>query len=209
MSAISLFSRFGVRQSNPDPDPSGLMLVAEGDSITAGYLGLVSYARTASLDFENSRYAIQAVSGDGLDSLVARAANTDSYYSAENTHNVLTVLIGRNDFNTGITEAEFVADLKTYCSARRSAGFQLVICTLLPSGANLAFNPWRDEVNQMIRDDDSFYDAICDFANDPTMGPDSAGLEPTLYFDGNHPSQVGQNNLAVILSTVIQGILSP
>lgn len=207
MPGASLYSRFTVRQSNPDPDPAGLMLVAEGDSITSGYQDRIPYARIACDSFPNSRYKIQAVPGDGLNVLIARAANTDSYFSSENEFNVLTVLIGRNDFNTGISEGDFVAALKTYCQARMAVGFQLVLCTLLPSGENLSFNPWRAVVNEMMRDDASMYDALCDFAADPVMGPDSAGLNTSLYYDLNHPSQLGHDNLAAILVEVLHGLL--
>ena len=37
-------------------------------------------------------------------------------------------------------------------------------------------------------------DFVVDWAVDQTWGPDSAGLNQTLYLDGTHPSQPGQNN---------------
>jgi lysophospholipase L1-like esterase len=212
MGAISLFSKFAVRQNNPDPDAINLMVVSEGDSISLGYNGRTPFGRIATANWPNSRIYIPAQFGGTLQGLEDRAAHDDTFYNPGNGHNVIVVLIGRNDFESGISTTAFVARLKAYCQARQLVGWTVVVCTLLPSGNQsthyLAYLAWRNAVNPLIRSDPSFYDAVCDFAADPTMGPDAAGDDLSLYYDTLHPSQLGQNNLAAILNTVFENLFS-
>jgi len=47
---------------------------------------------------------------------------------------------------------------------------------------------------------------FCDFAADPQMGPDSAALNPRLYYDGTHPTAAGQIRLEPIIRPILNAV---
>jgi hypothetical protein len=78
---------------------------------------------------------------------------------------------------------------------------------MLPSNRYPNFNVDRNQVNAAIRTWVGLHaDAIVDFAADPTMGPDAACLDTTLYQDGLHPTDHGHSILEPIFAAVINAM---
>ncbi len=121
------------------------------------------------------------------------------------------MLIGANGLGTYVGGAsQFAIDLAAYCDARRTAGWTVVVVTITPQ-IDATFNTRRGIVNTEIRlwttngsiVPGKHADAICDFAADPTMGPDAAASNTTYYSDGLHPTATGQAILAGLYATTI------
>lgn len=180
------------------------LFLAEGDSITQG-TGNNPYPRIAAMSYATSQTNISAVPGSTIADVSARAAAVDALRPTD-TKAILSLLIGRNDAG-GTTAAQLVADIKAYCLARQSAGWTVVVCTLLP-GIGGGYNAFRNAVNALLVADSSFYSVICRFDLDPIMGPDGAENDAALYSDGVHPTQLGQNYLGADFVSAVAPLFS-
>jgi len=184
-------------------------LVFEGDSITDPTTGVAAASKYFSVaQFGMSPFpqgANDAVSGSNVSNLMTRAPTIDSWFSLVSGLKVLYVFIGANDQGDGAST--FVANLKSYCLARKAAspGLKIVLATLLPQTTS-GFNVFRDAVNPLIKADSSFWDAIADFAANPTMGCDSCAANTTYFSDGEHPSAAGHAILGPIAMAAIQSV---
>lgn len=176
--------------------------VAEGDSITeAGTTYPVLYAQTRPQIILHDI----AVSGNTLGNLQSRNPPAESYGAGGK--NILSVLIGHNDivqnYPVGGTRAAWLSALATYLDSKRAAGMKVVLCTILPSTV-AGFNAERNAVNAVLSGwVGSHCDALCDFASDPTMGPDAAAADLSLYQDGIHPTLAGQIALQAVITPVL------
>lgn len=189
--------------------PCNVLIAFEGDSITAELSAdtvKYPYAAVQSIN-AHLAYLNFAVSGSTLTDLNNRATMVDAAYTPSKTC-VLSVLIGANDlFASGDTNA-FVAGLKTYCNARKSAGWKVVVCTII-SDCSANVNTRRAPVNGAIRADNSFYDALADFGGDAIMGADATCSNTTYFSDGVHPTAAGYTILAPLSSASISSLLPP
>lgn len=186
-------------------DTTTRVYVAEGDSITEA-TGSYAYLFGA-----NASPAVigsnKAVSGSTLASLNSRAATVDLAIASTAQDHILSVLIGANDlagYSGGA--AQYITDLAAYCDARRAAGWQVVICTILPT-TNATHNTRRATVNAAIAGWVGVHaDAIADFAANGTMGDDADASNLTYYSDGVHPTAAGQAVLEPILRAAINAL---
>jgi lysophospholipase L1-like esterase len=118
--------------------------------------------------------------------------------------NILFIQGGQNDLlstDPSVWLTNFSAYLATFQAAIRSSGklVRLGICTHNPR-SDATFNANRAIADPALRlfPGQGKCDFVVDWAADPTWGPDSAVLNQTLYPDGTHPSQAGQNNMEAI-----------
>ena len=185
--------------------------VSDGDSITVPTYGYMW--KYGDYDTDPQWYgAAFAQSGNGLSNLVARGSNVDRVIppSISGRDFVFSVLIGANDLGTyGTGSAGYITDLRAYCAARAAAGFQIVLCTILPIDGDATHNSRRAVVNADIVANPEEYGncLVCDFAADAQMGVDnSRTLYPSLWNDTKHPSAAGHDVLETILRPVMNGI---
>ena len=190
------------------------LLVFEGDSITDPTVGpgTVTAAQKyySLLQFAMSPFpqgGNDAVSGSGMTQVNARAPTIDSWFSGISGVKVLMIFLGANDQGDGAST--FEANLKAYCLARKAAspGLKVVVGTLLPQTTS-GFNTFRDAVNALIYADTSgWYDALADFAANPTIGCDSGCAGNTTYYvDGEHPTAAGHAIMGTIALAAIQSV---
>jgi hypothetical protein len=188
----------------------GRYVVSVGDSLTIDST-TPSYAHLFCANASPRVYAcLYGQSGGTLAVLVTQAAVIDAVLPADRTGQeyILTILIGTNDLTASGDVSGFVASLASFCDDRRAAGWTVVLCTLPPNDRP-DFNTRRNTANPLIRDFVNVpihADYICDFAADPTMGPDAACLDLSLYSDGVHPTLLGQQTLEGVYRAVINGI---
>lgn len=197
---------------------SGLSLLAprsyhaEGDSITGAnsYCFPYVFGGNASPVVQGTNWGI---SGSTLANLNSRAANVDASIPPNkgSTNCILSILIGANDLATYTgAAAQYITDLRAYCAARRSAGWTVVICTILPIDGNATHNSRRATVNTDITTNfvsGGYADAVADFAADAVMGPDnSRTLDATKWTDATHPNADGHVILEGIIRTVINSL---
>lgn len=171
------------------PGDTQNMLVADGDSITVGFNGLVPYTSTPlnlSKDPQlNTAFLVAntAKSGArlGLNDLVANAKfQVDPLYHAGASRNAVIVWAGTN-------EGGNVGGLAQYCKDRQKAGWKCIVATMVSrTGLDATKNAYDTSIRTLWP---SFADAFADIAADPNLGADGASASATFFQDGIHPTQ--------------------
>lgn len=196
---------------------SGITLASErvyaatGDSITGrdGFDYPYLFGPNASPAILGADWGI---SGYGIADLVTQASLLDLVIPPNPGARkfILSVLIGAN--NQGLGSSAFLTSLASYLDARRTAGWKVVLCTLLPQ-TTVGFNAFRNAVNAGINGwaPGLHYDALADFAANGTVGIDGNGTttgpwNTTNYSDGIHPTAAGQAILETIIRPVINAL---
>lgn len=191
------------------------MLSFEGDSISVwppDYTNFVELTRGVFSPY--SRTTNFASGGATIATLTSRAASVDATFDATRFFNVLVVFVGTNDLWAGRTATQVFDDLKAYCEARQTAGWKVVVGTILPRldsvSVSLGFNTKRNAVNAAIRADSSFYDALADVGDTATtMGADSSPNDTSLWeIDKTHPlNPAGQALLAPAFKAAVRSLI--
>lgn len=130
-----------------------------------------------------------------------------SRYPADNR--IVFCAYGTNDLtDLGRSAAQMYADIQTYCGLVRAGGGKVIVATMLPNnGWNGTQQTTRNDFNTLVRTNwASFADGLADFALDPTMGPQAAASNITLYDDGLHITNVGASYLAPIVAAAINAL---
>lgn len=190
--------------------PTGLSRIycAEGDSITAApqsYVVQFTPNAKAGTTIRNL-----AVGGSSLGSMSARQSDVDALLPVPRLGRfIFSVLIGANDLGA-YTAAAYAAELATYCDNRRAAGWQVVVCTVLPSNAwatgigTPAFEAIRTSFNNIVRGwVGTHCSAVADFDTTP-VGVSGAQNNSVYYGDGLHPTPAAH----AILEPVIRAIVN-
>jgi hypothetical protein len=198
--------------------PNTRFLVAEGDSLTFG-LGATNGSYAFLFGPNSSPVVngnIHAITGSTLASLNSRAATLDAAIPVDKGGRqfVMSVLIGANDLYNYVGGAtQYAADVSAYCLARKAAGWdKVVLCTVLPRGDVFVteHNTARATLNAIYTGPGwiaaNGVDAIADFAADPTVGPDEAALDISLYGDNLHLTNLGQSTIEPIYRATINGL---
>lgn len=150
-----------------------------------------------------------AVPSSSIDN-AGQAAAADALIDVTKEINICAVMFGANDL-ASLSGSAFEATLKSFCLARRIAGFKIVVCTVLPLGG-YDINPKRAVANSATRTDPTFWDAMADWGNTATtMGADLAWQDATLYnaADLVHPTNHGNDLLEPFLTNAILDLLNP
>lgn len=188
--------------------PARRLVVLEGDSITNQQTPRVGY------DLVNPgfgwNHAVINSTITGATSLEDRAAMVDAILASapSGTTGILTVLIGANDLAGAASADAWLAELQSYLTDRKAAGWQIVLCTVLPRGDSATHNTRRNYANPILRTWVGTYcDAIADYAADPIMGPDdSFTTSPARWTDAVHPNASGHDLLVPILAAAIDSL---
>jgi lysophospholipase L1-like esterase len=153
------------------------------------------------------------VPGQTTGMMAADAADqVDPLAAPQREHDILVVWEGTNDLAYGtsppLNAAEAYRNLAEYCRARRRAGFQVVVCTVLPREGSAAFDAARSDLNERLRAGwPGFADALADVAADPTVGPDGAELDTAYYRDTVHLPPAGYGLVARRVADAVHGLL--
>ena len=121
---------------------------------------------------------------------------------------VCLVLAGGGDFRAGASAAEVYAALRTYCAARRAAGFRVVVLTVLPRSDPLTFEATRLAYDGMLRDTWSeFADGLADIAGDDRVGDTGDNLDLRFYCaDALHPNSAGYAVMAAVTAPALRAL---
>jgi lysophospholipase L1-like esterase len=185
------------------------MIVCDGDSLTFGLRSTGGLTYPAQLETlygaTVARTLNYGVSGQTLVAMQSDAvAQIDRY--AKRLDAVKPTLVawgGTNDINTGADSATALVSLATYCSGRKSAGFRVVVCTMIARGSfDATQNTYRDEFNASVRTNYLDYaDDLCDLALDARL----ANVADTAYFDADtvHLNNTGYGVVAELVKAII------
>lgn len=161
---------------------------------------------TAAISPRATQYDLinMAHNGWATPDLAARAANDiDLLYEASILgKNVLVFWEGTNEMHIfGASAATVYNSIKSYCQARKAAGWKVIVGTLMPrhysnAGTKDVFDLKRRDVNTMIRDaktnGETWLDAIADVGSDAILGLASSFYVDSPYsYDGLHLTVTG------------------
>jgi lysophospholipase L1-like esterase len=153
------------------------------------------------------------VGGQTTQMMAADAATeVDPLFDAARPATVLVVWEGTNDLIYGVSPPYDVRqayeNLAAYCRARQRAGFQVVICTVLPRGQSSAFYEARDALNAELRAHwRSFADGLADVGADKTIGADGAETNTAYYRDTVHLTAAGYAIVAGVVADAVERLL--
>lgn len=187
------------------------VLVWEGGSIIAGAGatgGLELTTLTLALMDHTCRSFKSTSSSRTIDDMIAQAPlQVDTHSDPNADADICIVMAGGGDFGAGGDPQTVYDGLRTYCAARRAAGFKVVVLTLLPRRDRQDFNAARVTYNTALREHwSSFADGLADVAADPRMGGDGADLDPLYFSDGLHPTSAGYAVMAEAVAPVLETI---
>jgi lysophospholipase L1-like esterase len=184
-------------------------IVFDGDSITAGFPDHPNYYDLALISVGGAYKARNvAIPGQQLTAMASAAASrVDAYRDPAVAKNVLVIWGGTNDIASGtLTGAQTHTALSSYCTARRAAGWKVVVVTMLPrsyAGDVGATETERTAYNTAIRANWATYaDALADVAANTTIGDAGDELNATNY-------QSDHAHLKTAGATIVAGIVAP
>lgn len=189
------------------------LLAFDGDSLTLGKSVPDNYVTKVMRSLGGAySFGDLAVDGQQLPAMTTNAPSTiDPKYSAARAKNIVIVWGGTNDIKLGgVTGATAYSRLQTYCAARRSAGWKVVVLTLLPREAGASgFETERQSFNTSVRTNwATFADALADVGNDATIGPNNADASTTYYqTDRIHLTEAGYRIVAPLVKTALLTLL--
>lgn len=167
-------------------------LVVTGDSLTAEgqWLGNLLAEQVTM-----PAYANVAVGGKTIQALITDdVTRVDPLFDAAKT-NVLFVWAGTNDLANGASSADVEGYMQTYCAARRTVGWQIIVGTILPRsnvGLPGSFETDRQSVNTWLRANYAgFADQLDDVGANPSIGAVGASADANLYWDLIHLTNLG------------------
>jgi hypothetical protein len=187
-------------QMSPDLGHTNSVLVADGDSITVGYNGLVPYTGGPFTLTNASQWRINNTGQSGATFSGANPLETyaqfsvDPLYHPGSYQNVVIIWAGSNDVN-GLSASAVMGGLTQYCKDRHTKGWKVIAATMVSrSGQDANKNTY----NTLIRQNwSTFADGLADIAADPLLGADGASASATYFQTGVHPTQTAIYNSEV------------
>lgn len=185
-------------------------IIFEGDSLTAGVgaAANLSYPiQTMSLfDSRHNGYKVtnSGLNGDTIANMLTTGAAIDALYNTAYLGNKVILWAGTNDIGTNEDEAATVhTNLSTWITARRAAGFYVIVLTVTPR--NYAGDPAGtqtkiDALNVLMRADKCGAHVLVDVAANVNLDdPDDA----TYYGDALHMTAAGYAIVAEMVKAVL------
>lgn len=110
-----------------------------------------------------------------------------------------------SNHTTPASPATAIANFKSYCSARRAAGWKVIAVTVLPrSNGDANFESYRATCNAELLNGANIgvnWDVVADIASDPVLGPAANTANTAIYPDGVHLNDAGYGIVAGIVRT--------
>lgn len=206
----------------------GSIVAHTGDSLRFGYgvngfeadSALLDAAYNGTVDCPNFAIPGQGLAistyGSNPNLLADDPAKLDGLPTGR-TKAVLVVQVGTNDLALGRSAAQVLADLWTYCDARRAAGWKVIVCTLTDrtdgavSAGQVAFDTKRATVNAGIAAGwASHADGLADLAGNALLGANGASANVTYFnVDKVHFTAATYSGIVLPLVQAAVGALLP
>lgn len=173
-------------------------LVFDGDSITAAEYSSPYPAqvwRDLAINGTTANFANFAVAGQKLTDMIADGVTQIDARLQAGKKNILFVFAGTNDLAfESITPTEAHTRLATYCTARQTAGWTVVVADMIRRLPTDVGYDESDAFNVLVAANYSTYaDVHCAWGADPAF----SDVTNTLYYvDQIHPTQLGHDVLS-------------
>jgi len=141
--------------------------------------------------------------GETSASMLAQYSASVAAHFNPNTLNVLTIMIGANDFVAGTATATTYANILSEVAAAQATGFQRVIVFTNTSHNGLVNaltgDQWMQDLASKITGGAVAHNySVCDVNSDTNLGITGAYADTLWFQDGIHPTQTGQNRIATV-----------
>lgn len=142
-----------------------------------------------------------------LQMLQEAPTEVDAHYDPEADADICVVMAGGSDLEWGMSADELLDGVRQYCVERRSAGFQVVVVSLLPRNVE-GFEDPRSRFNGLLRAYwPEFSDGLADIGADSRIGDALDCFDLTYYMsDGTHPTPAGDAVIASIIAPVVNDL---
>jgi len=182
------------------------LISCDGDSLTLGSLE-TSYPAQLSLLYTPREFVTNyGISGQKISDMITNSPAKLDGHCAYWNKNILVVWAGTNDLAASVPAATVYANIVAYCSARRSAGYKVVILTILPRGTFVgALETARLAVNTNITTNwATFADAVVDVASNEYLDD----CTDTTYFNADkvHLIEAGNAVVAGLVKTAVDAL---
>ena len=209
--AITNDRRVLIGDGGDSPFFSRGVLVWEGGSIIIGGSATdgEELTRQTRALLDHTCHSYKSTSGNRtLADMIAQApVRVDPHYDPMADANICVVMAGGGDLASGGDPQAVLDALRTYCAARRAAGFEVVVLTLLPRSDPVGFDAARAVYDDMLRAQwPTFADGLADVATDPRIGADGANLDPVYFADAIHPTSAGYAVMAAAVAPALEGL---
>lgn len=171
-------------------------LIFVGDSIVVGTSAASSNGFSAHTWLSKSVSSVNlGVGGTTVVQMVAKAAYETANWKSQNTLNTVVIMGGTNDLASSGTGAATYAALVRLIKVWQSAGFRVVVVTMLPrTGTDVE----RAAYNALIRSGAITHNyTVADAGGDALMGQNGQNTDTTYYnVDAVHPNDTGHTRIA-------------
>ena len=185
------------------------VVVWDGGSIISGHgadPGFEFPVQTLSMVPRVCRSYVSSTGNAKVADMLAQASvEVDAHYDRNADLDVCLVQAGGGDFRDD-RPAIYVYDaLRTYCLARRAAGFRVLVLTVLPSNRPETFEATRLAYDAMLRSGwNTFADGLVDVAADHRIGDTGDELDGQFYLvDQLHLTSAGSAVMASVAAPVL------
>lgn len=197
------------------PDVTKKLLVFEGDSLTVGN-GSTGYGNDypnhmlkdiyGATPWVNAIWFNVAENGDTAAEVLLDDAQVPPVNVAC-SKNIAVLWIGTNDLAASVAPATIEANINTWCTRRKLAGYQVVVLTVTPRqyvGDPPGLEADRLALNALILANYAAYaDAMVDVGGNPLL---ANPLDATVYTDGLHMTNLGYSYVAAQVQPVVTGL---
>lgn len=183
-------------------------LACDGDSLTQGQsaTGNYPYQLVDLLGRATHDYCNYGVSGQTAVQAAADASYTIDPLSTSFVNPICIAWMGTNDIAGGSSQAATYNAIVAYCQARQSAGYSVVVITILPRSA---FDPTKEAIRVAVNADivanyATFADGLVNVAADARLDD----FTDTTYFlgDQTHLTTAGYAVVAELVAAVVLGL---
>lgn len=218
-----LSSEMQLKYGIADLDTPKYNIVVDGNSLANGYWssstttmmdGALGVSGVTPMDMLNA--ANSGISTVSLKDRAAAVVDPLLNKGVPAKRRVLIVWEISNDLSgTSQTDTAAYANIKTYCQARVSAGWKVIVCTCLPrtqSGINANFETYRLSVNASINANavsEGWASAVADIGGDATIGVTGASDNTTYYkTDKVHLTTAGHAIAKGYITTALNAVVA-
>jgi lysophospholipase L1-like esterase len=182
--------------------------VCVGDSLTLGNHASASYPSLLP-PILNSKFLVsnQGINSVTLTGLISNGATIDALYQS-GKDNVLIVWGGTNDIYFGDSGPTAYNDLVTYCNARKSTGWTIILLNILSRSDTSTPSDFLDNravFNDLIDSNwKSFADSYIDLTKDARIGLNGSEMDTTYFTsDRVHLNATGNQIIADYVATIL------
>ncbi|CAN5320058.1 hypothetical protein BH10PSE1_BH10PSE1_00910 [soil metagenome] len=214
-----LCSRYGISFESRIVGPTA-NLVFDGDSLPFGqgstgdnsFPAQLQAALTGGAQYFTRYNAAVAGSAAWTIAATRYAAAIPALYSDAFPKNIYQIWTGTNDLAGGNTPASVYASLKSIWAQARATGYKVAAFTIIARNGGLAissaaFETARQDLNVLIRSDQTLYDGLVDVGADSHFDSTADTADGTYYIQTGSPAD--QTHLTNAGYAVLAGLAKP